>query len=117
MGEEEGTGIVHIAPGCGAEDFELGKIHTLPAVAPLLENGIFRDGFGWLTGREVGDVAPAIFHDLEDKGASIASTPTPTAIPSAGAAAPLVFRLVDEWFINMGQLYDKPREEVPKKRR
>ena len=35
VGEEEGTGIVHIAPGCGAEDFELGVEFDLPALAPL----------------------------------------------------------------------------------
>src|SRR5207245_2882867 len=34
VGETEGTGIVHIAPGCGAEDFELGKRDKLPPVAP-----------------------------------------------------------------------------------
>ncbi len=113
VGEEEGTGIVHIAPGCGAEDFELGKIHTLPAVAPLLENGIFRDGFGWLTGREVGDVAPAIFHDLENKGRLYRVDAYTHRYPVCWRCdTPLVFRLVDEWFINMGQLYDKPREEV-----
>ena len=35
VGEEEGTGIVHIAPGCGAEDFALGKSLGLPMIAPL----------------------------------------------------------------------------------
>ena len=40
VGEAEGTGIVHIAPGCGAEDFQLGKEHGLPVVAPLDEDGV-----------------------------------------------------------------------------
>jgi len=35
VGEEEGTGIVHIAPGCGAEDFALGRELGLPMIAPL----------------------------------------------------------------------------------
>ena len=35
----EGTGIVHIAPGCGAEDFELSRVHDLPVVAPIDEAG------------------------------------------------------------------------------
>ena len=35
VGEEEGTGIVHVAPGCGAEDFQLGKRLGLPVIAPL----------------------------------------------------------------------------------
>ena len=39
VGEDEGTGIVHIAPGCGAEDFQLGKALGLPVVAPLDESG------------------------------------------------------------------------------
>ena len=39
VGEDEGTGIVHIAPGCGAEDFQLGKALGLPVVAPLDEDG------------------------------------------------------------------------------
>ena len=34
VGEDEGTGIVHIAPGCGAEDFQLGKALGLPVIAP-----------------------------------------------------------------------------------
>ena len=47
---DEGTGIVHIAPGCGAEDFELGKREGL-AVIPVDEAGAFFDGYGWLHGR------------------------------------------------------------------
>ena len=46
VSEEEGTGIVHIAPGCGKEDLELGKIYGLPVVSPLNELGVFVEGFG-----------------------------------------------------------------------
>ena len=45
VGETEGTGIVHIAPGCGAEDFQLGREYDLPLVAPLDDEGYFVDGF------------------------------------------------------------------------
>src|ERR671923_244480 len=38
---EEGTGIVHIAPGCGAEDFELSRVHGLPVLTPVNEDGRF----------------------------------------------------------------------------
>ncbi|MGC9522011.1 MAG: isoleucine--tRNA ligase [Anaerolineae bacterium] len=113
VGEEEGTGIVHIAPGCGAEDFELGEMYDLPAVAPLKENGLFREGFGWLTGRDVHEVAHDIFHDLEDKGRLYRVDAYTHRYPVCWRCdTPLVFRLVDEWFIDMGELYDKPREEV-----
>ena len=49
VGEEEGTGIVHIAPGAGAEDFQLGKSLGLPVIGPIDESGLYYDGFGWLT--------------------------------------------------------------------
>ncbi len=67
VGADEGTGIVHIAPGCGAEDFELSKENDLPVIAPLDENGIYGDGFLWLTGRSANDVAEDIFSDLRQK--------------------------------------------------
>ncbi|MBN1261534.1 MAG: isoleucine--tRNA ligase [Anaerolineae bacterium] len=113
VGEEEGTGIVHIAPGCGAEDFGLGKTFELPAPAPLTDEGIFVDGFGWLTGMDVHDTAPPIFHNLKDKGLFYRVDDYTHRYPICWRCkTPLVFRLVDEWFIDMGVLYDKPREEV-----
>ncbi len=113
VGEVEGTGIVHIAPGCGAEDFALGKEFGLPGPAPLAEDGMFLEGFGWLTGRHVHEVAHDIFHNLEDKGLLYRVDAYTHRYPVCWrCATPLVFRLVDEWFINMGELYDKPREEV-----
>ena len=113
VGEEEGTGIVHIAPGCGAEDFGLSKDFDLPALAPLTEEGAFLEGFGWLAGRDVHEVAHEIFHDLEAKGRLYRFDPYTHRYPMCWrCGTPLVFRLVDEWFISMGPLYDKPREEV-----
>ena len=56
---DEGTGIVHIAPGCGKEDFALSKEHDLAVVAPIDEFGVYVDGFDWLTGQYVHDVADA----------------------------------------------------------
>ena len=47
---EEGSGIVHIAPGAGQEDFELGRVHGLPVLVPVDESGRFYDSYGWLHG-------------------------------------------------------------------
>jgi isoleucyl-tRNA synthetase len=113
VGEEEGTGIVHIAPGCGAEDFELGQEYDLPVLAPLTSEGLFVEGFDWLTGRDVHEVAQPIFDNLQDKGVCYRVDPYTHRYPVCWRCdTPLVFRLVDEWFINMGLLYDKPREAV-----
>jgi len=113
VGEAEGTGIVHIAPGCGAEDFQLGKEHKFPMIAPLDDEGVFIEGFDWLTGMHVSEVATPIFEDLEKKGILYQVTPYTHRYPTCWRCkTELVFRLVDEWFISMGKLYDKPREQV-----
>src|SRR5262249_17361688 len=57
VSQEEGTGIVHIAPGCGEEDFRLGQEYKLKVIAPLDESGVYVEGFDWLSGQYVGDVA------------------------------------------------------------
>ncbi len=113
VGEEEGTGIVHIAPGCGAEDFQLSKETPLPRIAPLTEEGYFIDDFGWLTGKHVSEVSDEIFENLEKKGILYHIEPYTHRYPTCWRCkTELVFRLVDEWFISMGESYDKPREEV-----
>ncbi|MBN1665927.1 MAG: isoleucine--tRNA ligase, partial [Anaerolineales bacterium] len=113
VGEAEGTGIVHIAPGCGAEDFELGKEHKFPLIAPIEDEGHFIAGFGWLTGMHVSEVATPIFDNLAEKGLLYHVAPYTHRYPTCWRCkTELVFRLVDEWFISMGELYDKPREQV-----
>ncbi len=113
VGETEGTGIVHIAPGCGAEDFQLGREYGLPMVAPLEEEGHFVEGFAWLSGMHVADVAAPIFEDLKAKGLLYHVAPYTHRYPTCWRChSELVFRLVDEWFISMGDVYDKPRAEL-----
>jgi isoleucyl-tRNA synthetase len=103
--ETEGTGMVHIAPGCGKEDFVLGKEEKLAVVAPLDEAGVFVDGFAWLTGKPVSEVAPAIFEDLERKGRLYRVEDYAHRYPVCWrCGTELVFRLVDEWFIRMDEL-------------
>jgi isoleucyl-tRNA synthetase len=113
VGEDEGTGIVHIAPGCGTEDFQLGVELGLPVVAPLDESGIFIDGFGALSGRDVRHVAEPIVEHLRREGRFYRLETITHRYPHCWrCGTPLVFRLVDEWFISMGPLYDQPRESL-----
>ncbi len=105
VGEEEGTGIVHIAPGAGAEDFALGKEFGLPIVAPLDDEGYFVEGFDYLTGRHVSEVADPIFENLKQKGRLYYVEKYTHRYPTCWRCkTELVFRLVDEWFINMNEL-------------
>ena len=113
VGETEGTGIVHIAPGCGAEDFQLGRKYGLPMIAPLDEEGVFVDGFSWLSGMHVSEVADPIFANLKEKNLLYHVAPYTHRYPTCWRChSELVFRLVDEWFISMGEVYDKPRSEL-----
>ncbi|MFL5339505.1 MAG: isoleucine--tRNA ligase [Gemmataceae bacterium] len=104
VGETEGTGIVHIAPGCGKEDFQLGKEWRLPPVAPLDEYGAFLPGFGELTGKSAVDPKTAewILFNLQQKNRLFASEKYPHTYPHCWRCkTELLFRLVDEWFIAM----------------
>ncbi|MDQ3328089.1 MAG: class I tRNA ligase family protein, partial [Chloroflexota bacterium] len=65
---DEGTGIVHIAPGCGQEDFTLGREQGLPIVAPLDDSGHYLATFGDLAGLDAMNVAPRIVEHLEVTG-------------------------------------------------
>jgi len=105
VGEAEGTGIVHIAPGCGAEDFALSKEYGLPAIAPLDEEGVFLEGFGPLTGTHVSESAERVFESLREKGLLYKVEDYIHRYPVCWrCGTDLVFRLVDEWFISMDEL-------------
>ena len=113
VGEEEGTGIVHIATGAGAEDFQLGKALKLPVIVAIDENGRYHDGFGWLSRLEAPNVAEAIVDDLTQRGMFYHLEAYQHRYPHCWRCnTPLLWRAVDEWYISMGPVYDKPRSEL-----
>ncbi len=115
VGEDEGTGIVHIAPGCGAEDFALGAAVGLPVIGPIDEDGRYYEGFGWLTGREAPDAAEAIISDLEQRRFFYHLEAYSHRYPHCWrCGTALLFRLVDEWYVSMGPVYDRPRDRLTK---
>ena len=105
VSEGEGTGIVHIAPGAGKEDFALGKEHGLAVLAPLDESGVFVEGFGPLEGLSVAQVNDPIYESLRRKGLLYHLEDHAHRYPVCWRCeTELVFRLVDEWFISMDEL-------------
>jgi isoleucyl-tRNA synthetase len=105
--DDEGTGIVHIAPGCGKEDFHLGKEFGLAVIAPVDDEGVYVEGFGALSGHSVNDDATrdAIFEQLRDKRFMYRTQQYPHRYPHCWRCnTQLIFRLVDEWFISMDEL-------------
>jgi isoleucyl-tRNA synthetase len=107
----EGTGLVHIAPGCGAEDFDLGRELGLPVLAPLGEDGRYADGYGWLSGRHVTDVDAGILERLAEGGRLLHAGTLRHRYPRCWrCATPLVHRVVDEWFILSDEVRPALRE-------
>ena len=97
---EEGTGIVHIAPGCGAEDYDLGMKLKLPKISPLNEEAIFMNGFGDFSGKKYDHVNKEVLRDLEERGFAYKIEPYRHRYPHCWRCGEeLVFRLVDEWYI------------------
>ncbi len=105
VSETEGTGIVHIAPGCGAEDFELSRIHSLPVLVPLDEYGTYLDGYGFLTGKNVKEVNLEIFQSLKEKDYFFRVEEFTHRYPVCWRChEELVFRVEEEWFISTDQV-------------
>ena len=97
---EEGTGIFHIAPGCGAEDFELSRVHDLAVLAPIDESGRFHPEYGWLHGLTTVEARDQIVFDLGERGRLVDAGELTHRYPVCWrCGTELVFRLVDEWFI------------------
>ena len=105
VGEAEGTGIVHIAPGCGSEDFALSKTEKLPVLVPIDDSARYVSGYGWLEGREARDVAHEVALDLETRGRLLRAEPYTHRYPVCWRCKEeIVFRVDDEWFISMEEL-------------
>ena len=98
----EGVGIVHIAPGCGKEDFDLSKELKLPVLMPIDDAGIYAEGHGFLTGQSAGKVAQEVLANLREKGLYYKKEQYRHDYPHCWRCAePLLFRAVDEWYIDM----------------
>jgi isoleucyl-tRNA synthetase len=117
VADDEGTGIVHIAPGCGAEDFDLSQEHNLSVLAPLDDSGYYVAGYGELLGRHAPDVPEFVFDSLRGKGYMIRTELYPHRYPVCWRCGEeLVFKLVGEWFISADEIRPRMKREAAKVR-
>jgi isoleucyl-tRNA synthetase len=102
---DEGTGIVHIAPGAGAEDFELSRVHDLPVLTPIDEAGRMLPGYGDLAGLTTEEVVVPVIESLRERGRLVEATSIVHRYPICWRCrTPLVFRVVDDWFISAEEI-------------
>ena len=106
--EEEGTGLLHVAPGAGEEDFKLGKKNKLPVIATIEEDASYIGGMGKFSGQNAKQRPEIIIDNLKTKdgGKFLLTTQRyKHRYPTCWRCkTELVWRVVDEWYIAM----DKP---------
>jgi isoleucyl-tRNA synthetase len=99
---EAGTGLVHIAPGHGAEDFEFGTAFGLEVPETVDGDGLFVDAIPLFAGQHVFKANEGIADTLAEAGALLARGKLTHSYPhSWRSKAPLIFRNTPQWFISM----------------
>jgi isoleucyl-tRNA synthetase len=96
---DTGTGLVHIAPGHGEEDYELGRALGLRIYNPVDDDGRFVAEVERFTGLTVWEANPRIIEHLEARGALIAQVPFEHTYPHCWRCkSPTLFRATEQWF-------------------
>lgn len=112
---DEGTGLVHLAPGHGKEDFMVGIKHNLPVLSPLTMAGKFKAEAGWLEGKFAKDANKEIIERLREKNALFAAEPMTHEYPKCWRCdSPLLFIAVPQWFFRVSAIREKLIEENKK---
>ena len=103
-----GTGLVHCAPGCGPEDFEIGKREELPAYNELDEQGIFKKSMGKFAGLQARKEDHKFIEYLRETGSLIATSDVDHDYAHCWRCHKgVVFRTTDQWFFKVEDLKEK----------
>ena len=105
---EEGTGLVHTAPGCGKEDFEAGQKSKLPVVSIVKINGLFDKEGGKYAGKKARVVDEEIMKDLEKEGVLAYKTSYKHEYPICWRCkSPLIMISTPQWFFTISKIQKK----------
>ena len=101
---DQGSGIVHTAPGHGADDFNSGQKYGLEIYAPLDDKGVYTEGLPEYKGKDVFTANPIIVKLLGDHGALLGHHAYKHSYPHCWRCHnPVIFRATEQWFIKMDQ--------------
>lgn len=104
----EGSCVVHIAPGCGAEDFDLGLKYDLPQICPINDQGVMLDNTGFLAGKKTTEVTELVCDNLKAQNKLLYSHKYKHSYPFCWRCkTDLVYKLISTWFIKMDDLRPK----------
>jgi isoleucyl-tRNA synthetase len=99
---DQGTGIVHTAPGHGVEDFQTGQKYGLEAYAPIDDHGCYLEGLPEYKGKTVFEANPIIISLLRDRGALLGEQKLSHSYPHCWRCHnPVIFRATEQWFIDL----------------
>ncbi|HQT45293.1 MAG TPA: class I tRNA ligase family protein, partial [Candidatus Micrarchaeota archaeon] len=112
---EDGSGLVHCAPGHGPEDFIIGKRFEIEIYSPVDTQGRFKPESGVYAGMKVRDASKNVIEDLAACGALIHEGKIQHRYPHCWRCkTPLIFMTTDQWFISVSKLKDKMLDEIEK---
>ncbi|MEK9134747.1 MAG: isoleucine--tRNA ligase [Patescibacteria group bacterium] len=118
ISQTEGTGLVHIAPGAGSEDFRLGKKLAIPVIELINEEANYLDGLDEFSGKNAKNDPAIIIDYLKNKDGGkylFEIKKISHRYPVCWRCKEeLVWRVVDEWYISMDKLRE-PLMEIAKK--
>ncbi len=105
---EEGTGIVHMAPGFGEDDYNTLKDTGIPTVCPIDKEGRFTEEVPPYRGQFVKDADKEIMKDLKEQGRLVKRESYLHAYPHCWRCdSPLIYRAITSWFVNIEKIKDK----------
>ncbi|MDO8580912.1 MAG: isoleucine--tRNA ligase, partial [Candidatus Omnitrophota bacterium] len=100
--KEDGTGLVHTAPGHGQEDFETGKKYNLDVLVPVNDRGVYTDEAGEFAGEHVSKVNDKIIESLKKRGVLFAEGKISHSYPHCWRCKqPIIFRATKQWFLKI----------------
>jgi isoleucyl-tRNA synthetase len=114
---EQGTGLVHTAPGHGAEDYEIGRKYGLEPLAPVDDGGVFTKDAGQFAGQFVFKANKSIVEHLQVIGALAGYSEVTHSYPHCWRCKnPIIFRAMEQWFVALDHqnLRQRALEEVRK---
>lgn len=105
---EDGTGLVHTAPGHGAEDYQTGLREGLDVYCPVLADGTYDDTVpDWLVGKSIWKANDEVVEHLRDSGHLFHDQKFLHSYPHDWRGKkPIIFRATEQWFIGVDRLVD-----------